>query len=469
MTVMRSFGALCIALWLLIPTAAGAQAARPPDFDALAREATAWLAGYLKIETVNPPGNELAGARYLQQLLAREGIESQILESAPGRGNIYARLKGSGSKRPIILLHHIDVVPVDSSEWTMPPFSGAIRDGYLYGRGALDDKGSGIMDLAVLVALKRRGVPLSRDVIFIGNADEETGSTGADWFTTQHADLVRGAEFLINEGGDNRADSSGRTLYYGLDVTEKVPSWIHLTARGTGGHGSVPTADNPAARIARALGRLAEWETPITLTPPAESFLKAVAPMEQDRQRRGWLADPARALTDSAGRAWLLSDPYRNAILRNTVSVTVMQGSNKTNIIPSRASAEVDIRLLPGTDHDAFMAEVRRVVHDSLVEVTAVSAPREATSAPLDGALVDALRATVAEMDPGTPITTPMLTGFTDSFYYRRLGIGAYGIDPFRLTDEDGETVHGNDERVSLENIRFGVEFFYRIVEKVAR
>jgi acetylornithine deacetylase/succinyl-diaminopimelate desuccinylase-like protein len=466
---MRAFRASGVVLLLLIPAILSAQAARTPDFDALAKEAKTWLADYLKIETVNPPGNELAGAQYLQRLLAREGIESRIYESAPGRGNIYARLKGTGKARPIILLHHIDVVPVDSAEWTVPPFSGEIRDGYLYGRGALDDKGSGIVDLAVLVALKRRGVPLSRDVIFIGNADEETGSTGADWFTTEHADLVRDAEFLINEGGDNKADSTGRTLYYGLDVTEKVPSWIRLTAHGTGGHGSMPTPDNPAARIARALGRLSEWETPVTLTPPAESFLEAVAPMEVDPRHRGWLANPARALRDSAGRAWLLSDPYRNAILRNTVSITVMQGSNKTNIIPSRASAEVDIRLLPGTDHEAFLAQVRGVIRDSLVEVKLISAPRKATSAPLSGALVDALHATVAAMDPGVPITTPMLTGFTDSYYYRRLGIGAYGIDPFRLTEREVETVHGNDERVSVENIRFGVEFFYRIVERVAR
>ncbi len=466
---MRSLRACCLLLLCLAPISVNAQAARTPDFDALAKEATSWLAGYLKIETVNPPGNELAGAQYLQQLLAREGIESQIYESAPGRGNIYARLKGTGKARPIILLHHIDVVPVDPAEWTVPPFSGEVRDGYLYGRGALDDKGSGIVDLAALVALKRRGILLSRDVIFIGNADEETSSTGANWFTTEHADLVRDAEFLINEGGDNRADSAGHTVYYGLDVTEKVPSWIRLTAHGAGGHGSMPIADNPAARIARALGRLAAWETPVTLTPPAESFLKAVAPMEADAQHRAWLADPSRALTDSAGRAWLLSDPYRNAILRNTVSITVMQGSNKTNIIPSRASAEVDIRLLPGVDHDAFLADVRRVIDDSLVELSLLSAGRKATSAPLGGALVDALHATVAEMDPGVPITTPMLTGFTDSYYYRRLGIGAYGIDPFRLTEQEGETVHGNDERVSLENIRFGVEFFYRIVERAAR
>ncbi|HET9604685.1 MAG TPA: M20/M25/M40 family metallo-hydrolase [Gemmatimonadales bacterium] len=466
---MRSLRTCCLLLLLLLSRSLSAQAACTPDFDALAREATSWLADYLKIETVNPPGNETAGARYLQQLLAKEGIESHIYESSPGRGNIYARLKGTGKARPIILLHHIDVVPVDSAEWTVPAFSGKIRDGYLYGRGALDDKGSGIVDLAVLVALKRRGVPLSREIIFIGNADEETSSTGADWFTTEHADLVRGAEFLINEGGDNRADTTGHTLYYGLDVTEKVPSWIRLTAHGTGGHGSMPVADNPAARIARALGRLAEWETPVTLTPPAESFLKAVAPMEKDPRHRAWLADPARALADSAGRAWLLADPYRNAILRNTVSITMMQGSNKTNIIPSRASAEVDIRLLPGVDHQEFLAAVRHVISDPLVEVTLISTPRKATSAPLRGALVDALRATVGAMDPGVPITTPMLTGFTDSYYYRRLGIGAYGIDPFRLTERDVETVHGNDERVSLENIRFGVEFFYRIVEQVAK
>lgn len=462
-------GAVVAIVLLLVPTITRAQGQAPPDFDALAREATTRLAEYLRIRTVNPPGNETEGARYLQQVLAKEGIESRILESSPGRGNLYARLRGTGRQRPIILLHHIDVVPVDSSEWSMPAFSGEIRDGYLYGRGALDTKGEGIIELMTLIALKRRGVPLSRDIIYIANADEETGSTGANWFTTKQADLIRDAEFLINEGGDNRVDSAGQTVYYGLDVTEKVPFWIHLSARGTAGHGSVPRTDNPAARMARALGRLAAWETPITLTPPAETFLKAMTALETNPEHRAWLANPAAAIADPAGRAWLLSDLYRNAILRNTVSVTVMQGSNKTNIIPSEARAEVDIRLLPGTDPDAFLAEVRRVVADSLVVVTPVSAPREASSAPLTGALVDALRETVDRMDPGAVIATPMLTGFTDSYYYRRLGIGAYGIDPFRLSEPEVETVHGNDERVSLENVRFGTEFFYRLVERVAR
>jgi len=440
-----------------------------PDFDGLGQEAAERLGEYLRIRTVNPPGNETAGAKWLQQVLAREGIPAQIFESSPGRGNLYARLPGTGSKRPIVLLSHIDVVPATDSTWQVDPWSGETRSGAVWGRGALDMKGAAVVELMTMIALKRRGVPLSRDVILVANADEETNSSGAEWFAREKKALLRDAEFLLNEGGHNRLGPEGQTEYYGVGVTEKVPYWLRITARGSPGHGSIPRPDNAAARIARALGRIAAYQTPIKLTPPAERYFKDLATRESDPRKRRWLADPATALRHPAAARFFTSNLYYNAILRNTISITALRGSDKTNVIPPEASAELDVRLLPGERPADFMSRLRDVIADSAVEITPLRPERQASTSPLDGALIEAIRETVEVMEPGALITTPMLSGYTDSYYYRAIGIGAYGISPFRLSEEDARTVHGNDERVTLENLRFGVEFFYRIVERVTR
>ncbi len=448
---------------------AHAQGVRPPDFDSLAAEATAWLQAYLRIRTVNPPGNETEGARFLQAVLAREGIESEIFESAPGRGNLYARLPGTGARRPMVLLHHIDVVPADSSRWRYPPFSGVIEEGAVWGRGAQDTKGLGIIQLATMVALKRRGIPLDRDLILVANADEELGSTGSLWFTEHKADLVRQAEFLLNEGGDNEMGAEGKTVSYGLDATEKVPYWLRLTVRGEPGHGSRPTEGNAALRLSRVLGRIADWQTPLILTPPAEAYLQALATREGNPIHRAWLADPAKALQDPAAVAWLTADRYQNAILRNTVSITVLHGSTNTNVIPAEASAEIDVRLLPGQRPEDFLAQLRAVIQDTTVEFTPLSKLRAARSSPVTGPVPAALADAVEAMDPGALVLPKMLTGYTDSYDFRALGIDAYGIDAWRSTAAVGATVHGNDERVPVQEIRFGVEFYYRIVEQLAR
>jgi len=453
----------------LLAAPAAAQGASPPDFNALAAEATTWLQEYLRIRTVNPPGNETSGARFLQQVLAREGIQAEILEERPGRGNLYARIPGTGAERPLVLLHHIDVVPADSALWKQPPFGGVIADGALWGRGAQDTKGLGIIQLATVIALKRRGIPLSRDLILLANSDEELGSTGSLWFTSTHAAMLRNAELVLNEGGDNPLGTDGHTLYYGLDATEKVPYWVRLTVRGTPGHGSQPRTDNAAQRLSRVLGRIADWQTPLVLTPAATAYFQALATRESNPAHRAWLADPAAAIKDSAAAAWLTSDRYQNALLRNTVSITVLHGSTNTNVIPAEASAELDVRLLPGQSPDSFLAQLRAVIRDSTVEVTRLSTLRAAKSSPVQGPVLDALTAAVAAMDPGALVLPQMLAGYTDSYDFRNLGIDAYGVDAWHSSLATTGTSHGNDERVPLKEIRFGVEFYYRIVEQLAR
>jgi acetylornithine deacetylase/succinyl-diaminopimelate desuccinylase-like protein len=440
--------------------------ARPIDWDSLAAESVRNLSAYLAINTTNPPGNELAGARFLQQLLQREGIEAQILDTVelgPGRANLYARLRSRGPKRAIALVNHLDVVPVMPAHWTVDPFAGVVRAGYVWGRGALDMKGEGLVQLMALIALKRSGLPLTRDIVFIANADEEVGGRGAEVFVQRHADRLRDVEFLITEGGANLVHD-GRLAYYGVGVAEKRGFWQQMTVHGTPSHGSRPTRQNPVPRLVDALARLGHHETALHVTPGVAKYFRDIAP-QYPAPQRGWLSDIASALADSSARAWVTDNVYWNAILRNTISLTVLTGSNKTNVIPAEASAEVDIRILPDQDTAAVRAELVRVVDDTAVHWRTMYPPKPALDSPIDTDLFRAIVRAAGERDPAAPVTTPMLTGATDRPFYRALGIVTYGFDPFKVERADGQRgVHGNDERVSVANVGFGVRYLYDVL-----
>ena len=432
------------------------------------REAAGLLSQYIAINTTNPPGNELRTATWLKAVLTGEGIESQIFEPKPGKANLYARLRGVGSARPLILLNHMDVVLASPEYWKVDPFRGLIQDGYVWGRGALDMKGEAITQLMTLLTLKRAGVPLKRDVIFLATADEEIGGgVGAGWFVENHPDLVQDAEFLLNEGGVIRADQAGRIEYYGVGTTEKSPFWLDVTARGTAGHGSRPTPDNPVHRLVRALNRIAAYQTPFIPTPAVERYLRDLSTIETDPARRAWLADVRTALHDSAGVRFLTGDLTYNALLRNTISITGLAGSDKTNVIPPVARAALDVRLLPGQDPQAFLADLVRVVNDSGIAITPQGPNWPATESPVETDLFRAIVGAAHERTPNALVTTPPLPGFTDSHYFRRLGIVSYGLSPFPLNEVESRGVHGNDERVSLEDLTFGVHFVYDVVSRV--
>jgi acetylornithine deacetylase/succinyl-diaminopimelate desuccinylase-like protein len=440
------------------------------DWQGLSHEAARLLASYLRINTTNPPGNEVAAARWLAAVLRRDGIEAQILEPRPGKANLYARLAGDGSARPLILLNHMDVVLASPEHWQVDPFAGVIRDGYVWGRGALDMKGEAIVHLMTVLALKRAGVPLKRDIIFLATADEEIGAgVGAGWVVREHPELVRGAEFLLNEGGTIRATGTGQVEYYGIGTTEKSPFWLDLTSRGTPGHGSRPTTDNPVHRLLRALARLEAYRTPFVVTPTVARYFRELAAIESDPARRRWFADIRAALDDTTAVRALTADPTYNALLRNTIAVTGLKGSDKTNVIPPVATAAVDVRLLPGEDPAAFLAELTRIVGDSGVTLAPQGPNWPATESPADSELALAIAAAALARHPGAVVTPFMLTGFTDSHHFRRLGIASYGVSPFALTAADSRGVHGNDERLSLEALGFGLRFFSDIVVRVAR
>ena len=461
---------LLLGLMLSTAVAAGVPAQPQPvravDWNALGDETARTLAEYLRIDNTNPPGNELEGAVFLKHILEREGFEVQILDTAVlgrGRANLYARLRGDGSKKAIALVHHIDVVPADVRYWSEPPFSGAIKDGWIWGRGAIDMKGEGIMHLMAMIALKRSGVPLARDIVFIANADEELGSTGAFAMVERHADLLKDVEFLITEGGDNIV-VDGKLRYFGVGIAEKRGFWHRITVKGTPSHGSRPTKQNPVPRLVAALDRIARYETPIHVTPGVQKYFADIARDYTGAQRR-WLSDVRTAVKNPKAREWILSDVYRNAILRTTISLTVLQGSLKTNVIPAQASADLDIRLLPDQDTAVVLAALKRVVADTAVHWERIIVPKTPLENPIDTELFRAIERAAKERDSQVPITTPMMTGGTDRPTYRRLGIITYGVDPFRTdANERQRGMHGNDERLSLENVRFGVKFVYDIL-----
>jgi acetylornithine deacetylase/succinyl-diaminopimelate desuccinylase-like protein len=450
----------------------GREGASPPaevlDWPTLEEEAVRVLTHYLQLDTSNPPGNERSAAEFFQKLFERDGIESQIYESAPGRASIVARLSGDGSKRSVVLMHHMDVVPVDARFWKADPFGGEIRDDAVWGRGAIDDKGMGVASAIALLALARGHAPLAGDVIFLGVADEEAGgAAGAGFMVEQHFDLFANAGVVLNEGGYIAVDAeTGAAGYYAVETTQKVPLWLRLTATGTPGHGSLPRADSAPTRLLAALGRIEAWSTPVRVVPELQRFYADTAHLERP-ERRARLRDLRAALADRAFAAEFTANPRQNAQVRNTISLTVLKAGSKTNVIPPEASAELDVRLLPDQDPKAFLADLRQVIADDQIRVeTLLSFPPAAS--PREHELFEALKEIAARRHPGAVISTPLATGFTDCHYFRERGVPCYGFLPFELSDRDASLVHGNDERISLANVKSGTRLLYDLVSRLA-
>ena len=430
----------------------------------MGREAVQLLSEYLRIDTTNPPGNEDRATAFLSRILSEEDIDCQVHESAPGRSNLYARLKGDGSKRPVVLLSHSDVVPADRAYWSVDPFSGLVRDGYIWGRGALDMKNLGIAELVVFLALHRNRFPLKRDVIFLVTADEEAGgSAGARWITRNRPELVADAEFLINESGKGRVEN-GKAIY-SIDITEKSPCWVRLVARGEPGHGSRPKPNSAVNRLIRALNAIMDYKPPVKVTDAAERYFEGIAHLQNDgyRQRFTRIRESVR---DSRFLADLLRNQHHAAILRNTISITMLQGSDKINIIPQTATAELDCRLLPGEEPEDFVRELKRVVGDDGIEMETLLNFGNSSS-PFDSLLVDSVREVVSRHHAHVDVVPNILSGFTDSHYFRDLGIHSYGFMPFLLIDDDLRRIHGNDERISVENMERGPRILYEVIEKL--
>lgn len=429
--------------------------------------AVALLRRYLQIDTTNPPGNELQAARFYKEVLEAEGIPAQIDEFQAGRANLLAVLEGSGAKRPLILLNHMDVVPADPSRWSVPPFAAVAKDGLLYGRGAEDMKSEGVLQLLALVRAKRERLHLDRDILFLATADEEVAFAGALRALSREGwrDRLARAEYVITEGGENLVEA-GQPVYFGVDTAEKGAFWLTLKTSGTPGHGSRPIADSAPNRLIRALERIRLHKTELKVLPSVAQFFRDQAPQARE-PKATWYRDLAAALRDPSVADALYDDREVSALLRNTVSITVVRAGYKTNVIPGTAEAELDVRLLPGEDPQSFLAELRRVIDDPGVEVVPPSAFRAPNQSPIGTELFRAIERVLARHHPGTPVTTKMLTGATESVLFRPLGITAYGFTPLLTTSEETATAHGDDERIAETTVRRSTSVFYDVVREL--
>ena len=424
---------------------------------------------YLRINTTNPPGNETAGARFLAEVLNGDGIPSETAESAPGRGNLVARLEGDGSLGGIVLHHHIDVVYADERYWTMDPFGGLLRDGYVYGRGAIDMKSTGALQLAAVLTIKRAKIPLKRSLIFLATADEEAGSRfGAQWVADERRVWLDGAEYALSELGLIAAGNATRRVPFGsIVISEKTGLALRLTARSDPGHGSMPWPDTAPHRLVRALGRLLAAKRPPRILPEIQDYFARMASVLPAGEGAGYERLEA-SLQDPAFRNRFLADRHRAALVRTTFAVTMLKGSEKRNVIPPEAIADVDCRILADEDPEEIMAWVRQIIADPHVEVSATSAPKVPNLSPPDTDLYKSLANALRRRAPGVVVAPEIMVGFTDNWVFRRCGLHAYGFGPFVLDEGEVRRIHGNDERISVENLTAGVRCYTEMLLDMA-
>lgn len=452
--------ALAIGFAFVRPSAAAARSHRdrelieeapepkPIDYDKLTQEAVTLLQRYVRIDTTNPPGDELDAAKMLKEKFLADGIPATVWEPAPGRGIIAARLRGTGRHtKALVLLSHIDVVPANPREWQVPPFSAQIRDGEIWGRGTLDDKGPGVIELMAMLAIKRAGILLDRDVIFLATGDEEEGGKlGAGWMVAHEADIFADAQYLLNEGGGIMSRPNGRK-YYGVSLSEKTPLWLRLTASGEAGHAAVPPANTAVTRLIAALDRVAAYRAPVRVVNPVRDYFRAIAQLDGGPPE---FANLATALRDDDFASKFVAVPRQNALVRDTFTPTVLSGSQKTNIIPASAYAEIDGRLLPGENPQLVIANLRKAIADDTIKIDVLlNFPAE--SSPRKSDLMAALGNLA--MTENTVVVPLMIAGFTDSHYFREKGLDAYGFIPIEATPAEERGVHGLNERVSVKEL----------------
>lgn len=422
------------------------------------------LQQYIRINTSNPPGNELAAAEFFHRLFDAAHIPNKIYLFAPGRADIYAVVKGDGSRRPIVLLNHMDTVEATPAGWRAPPFSGEILNGMIYGRGAMDMKDMGIMEAVACLRAAQLRPKLKRDIVFLGTGDEEVSSAGSEWLLKHHPELVRNAEYMLTEGGANILWPDGHRIY-GIDVAEKAPLWLRLTAHGEGGHGSVPIADSAPNQLARALARVANWQPPPRLIPAAAAYFKAIAPDQpaplarEFRRIQKSMRNPSFVHRISRRPEW-------NILVRDTVSITEMRAGAQTNVIPAEASASLDARLLPGSNPAVFIRRLRAVIGNNSISIKTTAPFRPPNASPEDTGLYRVIENAVRESDPAALVAPTLNSGYTECQLYRPLGIACYGFTPVLVTPDIEASQHAPNERVPEAQIRRGVQLLYQIVTR---
>jgi len=454
--------------------AAGARAQAPmakPDLNKLADEAQVWLSDLVRINSVNPPGNEAAVAKYISAIFQKEGISNEVLEMAPGRSVVVARLQAGPLPDPsnaLLLVAHQDTVGVDASKWTSDPFAATIRDGYMYGRGSIDDKAMLAANIATMVELKRTGARLARDVLFLASDDEEQGGSASIKVTIQKYWDKIACAYALNEGGRVML-KDGKVQYVGVQASEKVAYNVTVTATGQSGHGSLPRPDNAVVHLAAAIEKLGTYQVPAQPSTIVLRYFEQLAKIEDDEIGK-WM----RAL-ETPGRADLavkhISDesPMWNSMLRDTIAPTMLQAGVRVNVVPSEATANLNIRMLPGHSIEELMGQFTKIVNDPQIKFKL--APDSGENAPpsdLTSPLFQTIERLTPQDFPGA-ITVPLLgTGATDSASLRLHKVQAYGLEPFPMIEDDSSRVHGDNERIPVDGFHKGVVFLYHVVSDFA-
>ncbi|MBN1244147.1 M20/M25/M40 family metallo-hydrolase [Candidatus Bathyarchaeota archaeon] len=438
-------------------------------------EVTRFLSELIRINTTNPPGNETAAAKYVGENLSQDGFKCEFFESAPGRGSVVTRLKGTGEKPSLLLLSHLDVVAADAKEWSVDPFGGVVKDGFVWGRGALDMKGMTAVEVMVMKLLKRNGVALKGDVVLAATADEEQGGlSGADYLLRNYPEKVF-APYVLNEGGGVAVPTRNGNVFT-VQTAEKGILWFKVKAKGVPGHGSMPNvADNAIMRMNRVIGKLGNYRSRVSVVPTVKRFLEEMAredPLLEEPFSR-LLANPELSdeiLDELAKTAPDLAEEIRPR-LKMTIAPTIIRGGVKENIIPSECEAVFDCRILPGQESAQAIGLIKGLLGEVDSEKLAfeglqVQEPSESTA---ETPLYDVISAVLREFEPDCGVTPMLTTGGTDSRFFRRMGSVCYGFQPMFPEVSSGKVVkreHGIDERISIENLVFGTSILYETVKK---
>lgn len=441
------------------------------------------LSELIRVNTSNPPGNEAQLAELLARKFRPLGFEIEIIPTPQsGKAHFFARIRGDGSKKPVLLAAHADVVGVEREKWTVDPFGGQIKDGYVYGRGAIDFKGGLAVFAEALMQLARSRIPLHRDVIFLSEADEEGGRYNTSWLAESHWNLMD-CDFALNEGGWIMKDAADGVQYVSISTADKLSLPLILTAKGTSTHSSMPRPDNAIFTLSKAMAKLADYETPLELTPGTREFFATLAKTSApplsgyfDTLLNG--TDPAAI--HEADRE-ISKNPLLHAMMRNTIAPVFLKAGFRGNVIPGSAEATINLRIIPGTDIKKLRTEIERVVDDPRVTVAfpPVDTPEGARMATLvktaarlqpsakDTELYRALKASAQEVWPGVPVTTYLFQAGTDAIAWRSRGVPVYGIYPYPISPDDLTRMHGNDERVSVKSLEQGTEMIYETLVKI--
>jgi acetylornithine deacetylase/succinyl-diaminopimelate desuccinylase-like protein len=437
------------------------------DTTALAKEAQGWLIDLIRTNTTNPPGNEELAAQYIRHVLEKEGIPSELLSMAPGRSALVARLRSSAVADPskaLLLVAHMDVVGVEREKWTVDPFAAVIKDGYIYGRGTVDDKGMLVANLAAFIALKRANVHLNRDVIFLATCDEEGGGDASiKILISKYWDKVA-AGFAINEEG-KVVVKNGTVQYVAVQASEKVSVNVAVVARGTSGHGSRPLKDNAVVHLSAAIAKIGTYNAPVHFTAIVRRYFEGLAAIESDDLGK-WM----RAL-DTADRGEhaqkVISDasPLWSSLMRDSISPTMLSAGVRNNVIPAEARANLNIRLLPGDTIDVLLAELTKLVNDPQIKFEVQqNAGLAAPPSSLESDFYATISKVASAQFANAAVLPFMSTGATDSSQLRLHNVQAYGLVPFPLTEEEYQRMHGDDERIPLASFTKGVDVLARIV-----